>query len=119
VVTGGKGRRSITRFQVLERFAGASYVECRLETGRTHQIRVHLSSAGHPILGDRAYGGGGDDAGRLGLERPFLHSWWIGFDHPMTGERIELEDPLPADLAAALDLARSADITGGSGPAPP
>jgi 23S rRNA pseudouridine1911/1915/1917 synthase len=63
---------------------------------------------GHPILGDRAYGGGGDEARRIGLTRPFLHSWRIAFDHPVTGKRIELEDPLPEDLTQALDLARQA-----------
>ncbi len=58
--------------------------------GGTHQIRVHLRAIGHPILGDARYGGGGDDARALGLARPFLHSWRIGFDHPVTGERIEI-----------------------------
>jgi 23S rRNA pseudouridine1911/1915/1917 synthase len=76
-------------------------------TGRTHQIRVHLSSIGHPILGDRVYGGAGDDARRLGLVRPFLHSWRIAFTHPLTGDRIEREEPLPEDLASALRAAGS------------
>src|SRR6266511_4184301 len=76
-------------------------------TGRTHQIRVHLSAIGHPVLGDRAYGGGGEEASRLGLTRPFLHSWKIAFDHPVTGERVELEDPLPDDLSEALLRARA------------
>ena len=80
-------------------------LEARPRTGRTHQIRVHLSAAGHPILGDRTYGGGGDLATRFGLTRPFLHSWRVAFDHPVTGERIEVEDPLPADLREALRLA--------------
>jgi 23S rRNA pseudouridine1911/1915/1917 synthase len=75
-------------------------------TGRTHQIRVHLRAVGHPILGDRAYGGGGDEAAALGLAHPFLHSWRIAFEHPITGERIELEEPLPEDLQAALERAR-------------
>ena len=65
------------------------------------------AAIGHPILGDRAYGGGGDDATALGLTRPFLHSWRIAFDHPVTGERIELEEPLPEDLEAALGRARA------------
>jgi 23S rRNA pseudouridine1911/1915/1917 synthase len=64
---------------------------------------------GHPILGDRRYGGGGDDARAIGLERPFLHAWRIAFDHPVTGERIELEEPPPAELAEALRRLRAAD----------
>ena len=58
------------------------------------------------ILGDRRYGGGGDPASRLGLHRPFLHSWHIGFDHPVTGERVEVDDPLPTELEHALNLVR-------------
>jgi 23S rRNA pseudouridine1911/1915/1917 synthase len=96
------GRAATTAIEVRERFADATLVEARPRTGRTHQIRVHLAAVEHPILGDRRYGGGGDDATRLGLERPFLHSWRIGFDHPVTGARIELEEPLPADLEGAL-----------------
>jgi 23S rRNA pseudouridine1911/1915/1917 synthase len=69
---------------------------------------VHLSAIGHPILGDRIYGGGGDEATALGLTRPFLHSWRLAFDHPVTEERIEVEDPLPEDLDHALRLARAA-----------
>jgi 23S rRNA pseudouridine1911/1915/1917 synthase len=75
-------------------------------TGRTHQIRVHLKAIGHPIVGDRAYGGGGDDAARLGLSRPFLHAWRLGFMHPSTRAQIEVEEPLPDDLAEALARAR-------------
>jgi 23S rRNA pseudouridine1911/1915/1917 synthase len=101
------GRPASTEVEVRERFAAATLVEARPRTGRTHQIRVHLSAAGHPILGDRRYGGGGDPASRLGLTRPFLHSWHIGFDHPVTGERVEVDDPLPKDLEHVLDLVRS------------
>jgi len=101
------GREASTGFEVRERFDRATLLEAEPRTGRTHQIRVHLSSIGHPILGDRRYGGGGDDARELGLERPFLHAWRIAFDHPITGERIDLEDPLPPDLQRALDRARS------------
>jgi len=99
------GRQAATSVTVLDRFDWSTFVEARPRTGRTHQIRVHLAAVGHPILGDRAYGGGGDLAARLGLTRPFLHSWRIAFDHPITGARIELEDPLPEDLAAALERA--------------
>lgn len=101
------GRQATSAFVVRERFDSATLLEAEPRTGRTHQIRVHLASIGHPILGDRRYGGGGDDARELGLERPFLHAWRITFDHPITGERIELQDPLPPDLQRALERARS------------
>jgi 23S rRNA pseudouridine1911/1915/1917 synthase len=100
------GVEAATEFEVLERFSRATLLVARPRTGRTHQIRVHLSSVGHPILGDRTYGGGGDDARRLGLHRPFLHAWRLAFDHPVTGERLELEEPLPDDLTEALERAR-------------
>jgi 23S rRNA pseudouridine1911/1915/1917 synthase len=96
------GRAAATSFEVRERFDRATLLEAAPRTGRTHQIRVHLSAVGHPILGDRRYGGAGEEARALGLDRPFLHAWRIAFDHPVNGERIELEDPLPADLAEAL-----------------
>lgn len=99
------GREASTAFEVRERFERGTLLEAEPRTGRTHQIRVHLSSIGHPILGDRRYGGGGDARG-LGLERPFLHAWRIAFDHPVTGERIDLRDPLPRDLERALERAR-------------
>jgi 23S rRNA pseudouridine1911/1915/1917 synthase len=100
-------KQAETEVEVRERFDRATLVEARPRTGRTHQIRVHLSAAGHPVLGDRAYGGGGDDAARLGLTRPFLHSWRISFDHPVTGHRIDVEEPLPRDLEEALRRARA------------
>ena len=106
-VRASTGREAATEVDVVERFDGATLVEARPRTGRTHQIRVHLSAIGHPVLGDRAYGGAGQDATRLGLSRPFLHSWRIAFDHPVSGERIEVEDPLPPDLENALRLARA------------
>jgi 23S rRNA pseudouridine1911/1915/1917 synthase len=103
----GTGKQASTEVRVRERLRGATLLEARLRTGRTHQIRVHLAAIGHPVLGDRRYGGGGDDATALGLTRPFLHSWHISFDHPLTGARIELEDPLPADLEDALARAKT------------
>ena len=96
------GRSAATGFEVRRRFARATLLEAAPRTGRTHQIRVHLGSVGHPILGDGRYGGGGDDARALGLHRPFLHAWRIAFDHPWTGARIELEEPLPEDLEEGL-----------------
>jgi 23S rRNA-/tRNA-specific pseudouridylate synthase len=103
------GRAASTAFEVRERFERATLLEAAPRTGRTHQIRVHLGSIGHPILGDRRYGGGGDDARALGLGRPFLHAWRLAFEHPATGERISLSEPLPADLEEALRRVRGAD----------
>ena len=106
IVDRGQGKASVTAFEVRERFGRAALIEAAPETGRTHQIGVHLSSIGHPIFGDRAYGGSGDDARELGLQRPFLHSWRVAFEHPVTAERIEVEEPLPDDLASALEHLR-------------
>jgi 23S rRNA pseudouridine1911/1915/1917 synthase len=103
----GTGKDASTEVRVRERLRDATLIEARPRTGRTHQIRVHLAAISHPVLGDRRYGGGGDDAAALGLTRPFLHSWRISFDHPLTGARIELDDPLPPELAQALERARS------------
>jgi 23S rRNA pseudouridine1911/1915/1917 synthase len=102
----GTGVEAVTDLEVRERLPGATLLVARPRTGRTHQIRVHLRSVGHPILGDRVYGGGGDDARRLGLVRPFLHAWRLRFPHPLRGEMIELEESLPRDLADALRSAR-------------
>ena len=101
------GREASSEVRVREAFDRATLVEVRPRTGRTHQIRVHLSAIGHPILGDRVYGGGGDDARRLGLDRPFLHSWRVAFEHPITGGQVDVEDPLPPDLISALERARA------------
>lgn len=100
------GRPAETRFEVRERPGFATLLEAAPRTGRTHQIRVHLSAIGHPILGDRVYGGAGDEARRLGLTRPFLHAWRIAFRHPVLWGPIRLEEPLPEDLEAALRAAR-------------
>ncbi|MGZ8629666.1 MAG: RluA family pseudouridine synthase [Actinomycetota bacterium] len=106
VVDHTEGREAETGFVVRERLGAVTLLQAEPRTGRTHQIRVHLRAIGHPILGDRAYGGGGDDAKALGLERPFLHSWRIGFEHPITGEHVEIEEELPDDLEQALQRAR-------------
>jgi 23S rRNA pseudouridine1911/1915/1917 synthase len=111
------GRRAITRWKVVERFDGlAALAEVRLETGRTHQIRVHLSEAGHPVLADATYGGvrrearlPGDHPVRLAaaaVGRQALHAWRLAFDHPRTGRRIRIEAPVPEDMRAALALLR-------------
>ncbi|MCR4871027.1 MAG: RluA family pseudouridine synthase [Atopobiaceae bacterium] len=100
-------REAITTFRTLERFEagradeGYTLVECHLYTGRTHQIRVHMRHAAHPLVGDPLYGKG-TERQNLGLARQFLHSFSIAFDHPVTGERIALTDNLPDDLAEAL-----------------
>lgn len=100
------GRAASTAFEVRERLDRATLLEAAPRTGRTHQIRVHLSAVGHPVLGDPRYGGSGEDARALGLRRPFLHAWRIALVHPWTGERIELEEPLPEDLQEALRRVR-------------
>lgn len=100
------GREAETVFRIVERLVGSTLLEASPLTGRTHQIRVHLSAIGHPILGDRAYGGGGGDADRLGLGRPFLHAFRLSFEHPVTGDPVEVEEPLPEDLDGALSRAR-------------
>ncbi len=110
------GRPAVTHWQLLERYAGAdgapvaSLVECRLETGRTHQIRVHMAHIGHPLLGDEVYGAGFrtkaaqlTPAARTALAdlgRQALHAHLLGFEHPETGEELTFRSPLPADLAA-------------------
>jgi 23S rRNA pseudouridine1911/1915/1917 synthase len=106
VVDPTEGRRAETRFEVRERLAATTLLIAAPRTGRTHQIRVHLASIGHPIVGDRAYGGAGDVARTLGLDRSFLHAWRLTLAHPLDPVTIELEEPLPGDLAAALVRAR-------------
>ncbi len=92
------GREARTRYRVLERFSlpvEATLLECRLETGRTHQVRVHLAAIGHPVVGDARYRG---SRPTLPAGRPFLHAYRLGFDHPGDGRRCRYESPLPADL---------------------
>jgi 23S rRNA pseudouridine1911/1915/1917 synthase len=103
-VSGAASRQARTHFMVLELLSLESYLEARLETGRTHQIRAHFAAIGHPLTGDVTYGG----ARRYDLRRQFLHAHRLAFDHPFSGERLSFESELPADLAAALDAARAA-----------
>jgi 23S rRNA pseudouridine1911/1915/1917 synthase len=105
VVAGG--RRAVTHWRVLETFPAVQLTEATLETGRTHQVRVHLASLRHPLAGDRAYGADPTLAARLGLGRPFLHAWRLAFTHPADGARIDLTEPLPPDLQAVLDRLRT------------
>jgi 23S rRNA pseudouridine1911/1915/1917 synthase len=95
-------RAAVTHFELEELLARHALLRIRLETGRTHQIRVHLAAIDLPVAGDPTYGITGD----LGLERQFLHAARLAFTHPMTGESVDVSSPLPPDLAAALDRAR-------------
>ncbi|MFN8110972.1 MAG: RluA family pseudouridine synthase [Thermoleophilia bacterium] len=98
------GRPSVTHVYVVERFTGMALCEVRLDTGRTHQIRVHLEAVGHPVVGDPVYG---RRPRTLGLERQFLHAHRLAFPHPVAdGEEVAVESPLPPDLADALERAR-------------
>ncbi|KHF42258.1 RluA family pseudouridine synthase [Saccharomonospora viridis] len=105
VVTGGKP--SITHYEVIEAFRAASLVDVQLETGRTHQIRVHFSAMRHPCVGDLTYGADPVLARRLGLTRQWLHARTLGFAHPADGRWVEFTSEYPADLAAALDILRA------------
>ena len=95
-------RDAVTHFEVIELLRAHALLRVRLETGRTHQIRVHLAAIGLPVAGDPVYGVPGD----LGLERQFLHAARVAFEHPLTGERLDVSSPLPPDLVAALERAR-------------
>ena len=100
-VDGLSPREARTHFTLERALAGTSLLRLRLDTGRTHQIRVHLQAIGHPVCGDPEYG----TAGMLGLQRQFLHATRLAFEHPLTGEPIEVRSPLPADLQSALERA--------------
>ena len=101
------GRPSITHYEVLEAFGKATLVEVHLETGRTHQIRVHFSALRHPCAGDLTYGADPRLAATLGLTRQWLHARQLGFDHPVTGERVTVTSEYPQDLAYALEVLES------------
>ncbi len=100
-ITAKGSREARTHFRVLERFSRHTLLLLELETGRTHQIRVHLKAIGHPIVGDPVYGSG-NTRGNLSLRRQFLHAYQLKFTHPTSGKILELEAPLPEDLKAAL-----------------
>ena len=96
-------RDAVTQFEVAEALPRTTLLDVRLETGRTHQIRVHLQAIGHPVVGDPEYG----TAGRLGLARQFLHAARLRFAQPFSGASVDVRSPLPEDLAAALERARA------------
>ena len=101
------GRESITHYETLEAHRAATLVEVRLETGRTHQIRVHFAAIGHPCCGDPLYGSDPALARRLGIDRQWLHATQLAFEHPVLGSRVEFESELPQDLEHALNEVRS------------
>lgn len=100
------GKDSVTHYETLEAFPGASLLEVHLETGRTHQIRVHMAAHRHPCVGDPLYGGDPTTAARLGLTRQWLHAHRLAFAHPATGEQVSFASPYPVDLAHALEVLR-------------
>jgi 23S rRNA pseudouridine1911/1915/1917 synthase len=102
-VAGAASREARTHFEVLELLPRETYLEARLETGRTHQIRAHFAAIGHPLSGDATYGG----KDRYGLRRQFLHAHRLAFRHPTTGAQLDFSSPLPPDLAAALEAAHA------------
>lgn len=97
------GKNAVTHYRVLERFGKFTYVECRLETGRTHQIRVHMASIGHPLLGDEVYGSGKSP---FHLQGQVLHAMVLGIEHPVSGEYLEVEAPLPEYFLELLERLR-------------
>jgi 23S rRNA pseudouridine1911/1915/1917 synthase len=102
-VSGAASRQARTHFTALELLPRETYLEARLETGRTHQIRAHFAAIGHPLTGDPTYGG----AVRYGLERQFLHAHRLSFRHPSSGEQLSFTSPLPEDLEQALEAAHA------------
>lgn len=108
-----RGKSAVTHYKVLERLDGAAVIECRLETGRTHQVRVHCASIGHPLLGDPAYGRTPKPLrpvlDRLGFARQALHAAELGFQHPLTGEIVQFRSNLPQDMAELIDQLRRSD----------
>jgi len=105
-VTAG-GKPSITHYETIEAFPSASLLEIHLETGRTHQIRVHMAAQRHPCIGDSMYGADPTISARLGLSRQWLHAHKLGFKHPATGDYVQFESPYPQDLQNALELLRA------------
>lgn len=105
----GDGRHSITHYETLEAHRFASLLEIQLETGRTHQIRVHMSALKHPCVGDLTYGADPALARRIGLKRQWLHAVGLGFEHPETGDYVSYQSSYPDDLAQALEAIRDAD----------
>jgi 23S rRNA pseudouridine1911/1915/1917 synthase len=108
----GQGRPARTHYRVVERFAACTLVECALETGRTHQIRVHLASIGHPLVGDPVYGGAGRVSSGLSFPHQALHARRLGLLHPSTGRAMRWESELPEDMAELIARVRAAEKGG-------
>ncbi len=102
-----EGKASVTHYETLEAFPSAALLEIQLETGRTHQIRVHMAAQRHPCVGDTMYGADPTISARLGLGRQWLHAKRLAFAHPATGERVEFSSEYPADLQHALEVLRA------------
>ena len=100
------GKPSVTHYETLEAFPSAALLEIELETGRTHQIRVHMAAQRHPCVGDAMYGADPSISSRLGLTRQWLHAFRLGFEHPATGEFVEFSSDYPPDLQHALEVLR-------------
>ena len=100
------GRRSVTHYETIEAMAGGSLMKVHLETGRTHQLRVHMSAIGHPCVGDEMYGADPTLSAKLGLDRQWLHALTLGFEHPGSREWVEFSSPYPPELDHALELMR-------------
>lgn len=103
------GKPSVTHYETIEAFRAASLLEIHLETGRTHQIRVHMAAQRHPCVGDAMYGADPTLSSRLALTRQWLHAHRLGFEHPASGEWVSFESPYPSDLEHALEVLRRAD----------
>jgi 23S rRNA pseudouridine1911/1915/1917 synthase len=117
---GSQGKHAVTHYRVLEKMSYVSLIECRLETGRTHQIRVHMAWAGHPLFNDEEYGGNRILKGTTFtkyqqfvrncfemIPRQALHAQSLSFDHPVTGRRLSFESDLPADMAGVIEKWRN------------